>query len=124
ANNNRFRALMDLWQWKVGIALSDWRYVVRIPNIEVAALAAASSSPDLTGLLTEALYRIPEPGMGRMAIYCNRTVITHLDRQRQAKVAQGGGLNYENVDGKMTLTFRGIPIRKCDSILNTETLVA
>ena len=34
SSNNRFRAYMDRWQWKSGIALRDWRQVVRIANID------------------------------------------------------------------------------------------
>ena len=37
----RMRAYRDHWQWKCGIALKDWRYVVRIPNIDISALIAA-----------------------------------------------------------------------------------
>ena len=29
---------MDLYTWDLGIALHDWRYVVRIANIDVTAL--------------------------------------------------------------------------------------
>lgn len=125
ADNNRFRALMDLWSWECGLALVNWQYVVRIANIPMSTLVASdASAPDLTALMTIGLHKIKQPGMGRMAIYANPTVVTYLDLQRQGKVAGGGGLNYENVDGKNVLTFRGIPIRVCDGILNTEELVA
>lgn len=124
ADGNRFRALMDLWTWECGIALRDWRFVVRIPNIEVSALVANTAPADLTLLMTKALHKLPSPAAGRCAFYCNRTVVTYLDIQRQAAVKGGGGLNYENVDGKNTLTFRGIPIRTVDAIVNDEALVS
>ncbi len=58
---------------------------------------------------------------GRPAIYVNRTLGTALDLQ---------ALNKTNVllqmlewDGKPVTAFRGIPIRTCDQILNTEETV-
>jgi hypothetical protein len=34
ANNNRYRAYADHWQWKNGLVVKDWRYVVRICNVD------------------------------------------------------------------------------------------
>lgn len=122
-DSNRYRALMDRWQFKTGLVVRDWRYAVRIPNIEVSALVAGSATPNLTSLMTKAVHRIPALGMGKAAFYANRTVVQYLDIQRQAKIAAGGGLNYENVDGKNVLSFRGIPIRLCDALVEDEALV-
>jgi len=119
----RLRAYQDQWTWKTGIALRDWRYCVRIGSIDVSNLVTESSAADLTKLMIKALHRIPAMGMGRPAFYMNRTVFQMLDIQRLANVSAGGGLTYENVDGKITPTFRGIPIRKCDAILNSEVAV-
>jgi hypothetical protein len=119
----RMRAYQDQWMWKCGLALKDWRYVVRIPNIDISNLVAESSDADLTKLMTKAIHRIPAFGMGRAAFYCNRTISEYLDIQRQERVQVGGGLTYENVDGKRVMAFRGIPIRTCDSLLETEARV-
>ena len=42
----------------------------------------------------------------------------------RADVGSGGGFTYENVDGMIRPTFRGIPIAKVDALLETEALVA
>jgi hypothetical protein len=42
--NNRFRAYIDWFQWKLGIALPDWRNVVRIANIDISNLVAQSGA--------------------------------------------------------------------------------
>ena len=39
---SRMRALQERFQWKCGIALKDWRYVVRLCNIDVSNLVAES----------------------------------------------------------------------------------
>lgn len=117
---SRMRALQDQWTWKCGIALRDWRYVVRIANIDKSTLVANSSPADLTQLMTKAWHRIPTFGMGRPAYYANRTALQYLDIQRQKAVKDGGGITYENIDGKIVPHFRGIPIRVCDALLETE----
>jgi len=121
---NRMRAYQDRWQWKSGVALKDWRYVVRIPNIDISALVAKSSAADLTELMIKAIHRIPALNLGRAAFYVNRTVMQMLDIQRRDDVISGGGLTWETVDGKRTASFRGIPVRVCDALLETEATVA
>jgi hypothetical protein len=123
---DRMRAYQDHWQWKCGIALRDWRFVVRIANLDVSNLVAKTSAADLTELMIKAIHRLPEGGlnMGRPAFYMNRSVFQMLDIQRRDDVIAGGGLSYDNVDGKRTPTFRGIPIRTCDALLESEDLVA
>jgi hypothetical protein len=121
---SRMRAYQDHWQWKCGVALKDWRYVVRIPNIDISSLVAKSSAADLIELMIKALHRIPNMGMGKFCFYMNRSVFQMLDIQRRDDVIQGGGLTYEVVDGKRIPSFRGIPVRICDALLENETLVS
>lgn len=120
----RMRAYQDHWQWKCGLAVKDWRYAVRIPNIDISQLVAKTSAADLIELMIKATHRIPQMKMGRPAWYMNRTVFQMLDIQRRDDVIAGGGLVYSDVDGVSTPTFRGIPIRTCDQLVETETVVA
>lgn len=119
----RLRAYQDHWQWKTGIAVKDWRYAVRIANIDVSNLVAKSSAADLIELMIKATHRIPALGMGKCAFYMNRTVKQMLDIQRRDDVQSGGSLVYNEVDGKLIPSFRGIPIRTCDAILETEAAI-
>jgi len=121
---SRMRAYQDHWQWKCGVALKDWRYVVRIPNIEISALVAKTSAADLTDLMIKATHRVPSLGMGRPVFYMNRSVMQYLDIQRRDDVSTGGGLSWDTVDGKRQASFRGIPIRVCDALLENESLVS
>lgn len=120
----RMRAYQDHFQWKCGIALKDWRYVVRIPNIDISNLVAKSSAADLTELMIKAIHRIPSIAQCRPVFYMNRTCVEFLDIQRRDDVSAGGGLSYDTVDGKRVMSFRGIPIRLCDQLLETESAVS
>lgn len=120
----RMRAYREHWQWKCGIALKDWRYVVRIPNIDISNLISKTSAADLIELMIKAIHRIPNLRMGKPAFYVNRTVFQMLDIQRRDDVIAGGGLTYKDVDGVLTPTFRGIPVRIVDQLLETEGTVS
>lgn len=128
SSNNRFRAYMDRYQWKCGIALKDWRYVVRIPNIDISNLVAKSSAADLIELMIKAIHRLPNgySGLraGKPVFYMNRSCFQMLDIQRRDDVITGGGLRFDNVDGMVQATFRGIPIRIVDQLLETEAVVS
>jgi len=120
---SRMRAYQERWQWKAGIALKDWRYVVRIANIDISNLVAKASAADLTELMIRAIHRIPTMGVGKPVFYMNRTTFEMLDIQRRDDVMAGGGLTYQNVDGTVRPTFRGIPIATSDALLETEATV-
>lgn len=120
----RMRAYQERWVWDNGLVVKDWRFAVRICNIDVSNLVAnAGSQALLLQLMAKAVHRIPALGMGTPVFYCNRTVAEFLDIQAQSAVSAGGGLTYENVDGKPIVMFRKIPVRTVDAILETEATV-
>lgn len=121
---NRMMGYRDRFQWKCGLALKDWRYVVRICNLDISNLTSKTNAADLIELMIKAIHRIPNLRMGKPAFYMNRTVFQMLDIQRRDDVISGGGITYKDVDGVMTPMFRGIPLRICDALLETEAAVS
>jgi hypothetical protein len=119
----RMRAYLDHWQWKCGIALKDWRYVVRAANIDVSNLVSNTTPADLFDKMIKMTHRIPNLGMGKPVFYMNRTVFQELDIQRRNDVVSGGGLTYENAAGDVKFSFRGIPVKIVDALLETESRV-
>jgi hypothetical protein len=110
------------YKWDNGLTLRDWRYVVRIANIDVSDLTKnAATGADLIDLLVQAIELIPNLGMGRPVIYCNRTIKSFLRRQITNK--ENVNLTLDNVAGKKVLAFDSIPVRRVDAILNTEAEV-
>ncbi|MFM7349502.1 MAG: major capsid protein [Erythrobacter sp.] len=127
ASNNFYQALRTLYQWKNGLVVKDWRYVVRICNINTANLVAESSAANLIKLMSRALDRIPNMGAGRAAFYMNRTVYSMLRIQAlntsQNAVTIESGLNQFGNAARWA-SFQGVPLRKCDQLLNTEATVS
>lgn len=117
----RMRAYQDRWQWKCGLALRDWRYVVRIGSIDISDLLTTPAV--LINAMIKAIHRVPNIRLGRPVFYMNRTVFQQMDIARRAEVSSGGGITFENVDGKIQYSFRSIPIRLCDALTQTESLV-
>jgi hypothetical protein len=121
---SRMRAYQDHWQWKCGLALKDWRFVVRIANVDISNLVTNTGAADLVQLMIKATHRIPNLAMGKPVFYLNRSVFQMLDIQRRADTIAGGGLTFQNVDGQPMASFRGIPVRICDALLESEAVVS
>jgi hypothetical protein len=119
----RMRAYQDQWVWKCGIALRDWRYACRIGSIDISALVTQSSAADLIELMIKAIHRIPNIRMGKPVFYMNRSCFQMLDIQRRNDVISGGGLSYQNDAGVAVPTFRGIPVRICDALVENEAVI-
>jgi len=122
AAGNRFRALMDLWQWDCGLVVRDWRYVSRICNIDVPLIRTdVPSMKALLNFLVDAEERIQDMNTGKVAIYCNRTIRAALRKAIIEKLSNN--LTEETVAGKRVTMWNGIPVRIVDKILLTETRV-
>jgi hypothetical protein len=126
---NRMQAYATRYQWKNGLVVKDWRYVVRIANIDASDMSnasgtqASSAATQLIKLMTRALYRIPNMAMGRAAFYMNRTVhgglsIQAMDRA-QAVLAVNQGLSQFGTPYSW-LSFLGVPCRRVDALINAE----
>lgn len=133
SDGTRMQALATRYQWKNGLVVKDWRYVVRICNIDVSDLIAQtgtqapSAATAIIKLMARALYRIPNMQMGRAVFYMNRTVhsglsIAALDKSQYVlKINEGlsqFGMPYS------WLSFLGVPLRRVDALLNTEAVVS
>lgn len=118
------RAYQERFGWQCGIALKDWRYVVRICNIDISNLVAKSSAADIIELMIKAIHRIPNIASVKPVFYMNRTCFQMLDIFRRDDVISGGGLTFETVDGKTQYSFRGIPVRLCDALTEAEETVS
>ena len=144
-NNNRFRAYAELWKWKFGLHVKDWRYAVRIANVDVSDLTGQTGTQAVTAatwlnkLMIKALARIPSMGMGTATFMASRTVkemlsVGALDKSQNAlsftdAVNQYGNVAPGSVAGQGTgiqggvLKFMGVPVLTVDQILATEARV-
>lgn len=112
------------WAWFTkfvawyGLYVHDDRCVQRIANIETSGSTNTLDDNDII----EALNLLPQAGGGgSTAIYVNRTLKTQLEILAKDKT----NVNYtsDNAFGVPVTRFRGIPVRLCESIVNTESAI-
>ncbi len=108
------------YRWDCGLTVRDWRYVVRINFDQENVIAAGTSGPVLSQLMSKALRRIPNLNMGRPVFYASRATLELMDLQAMDK-ANMAFSTIEDAQGKFVTRFRGIPVKQCDAILNTES---
>ena len=137
SGQTQLQVLRTHFRWKAGLTLRDWRYCVRICNIDVTQLGSANA-PNLINALIKAVHKLPTAPAelsnvqktdaptgdafgGRTAIFCNRTVGTYLDIQAVNK--SNVLLEMKEWHGMPITLFRGVPILTCDQLLNTEARV-
>lgn len=120
----RMLALVSNYEWHAGLAVRDWRYFVRICNIDKSALTKdrSGSSADLPDLMFQALRKVPSLSMGRPAFYMSRDMATMLGRQT-VNATSNSTLTAEMVGGKLVERFQGVPVRRCDALSADEALV-
>lgn len=124
-SSNPYRVLKDEYRWFCGLAVMDWRAVVRICNIDKSALISTTANQQaLVNYLVEGLEKIPAQYRSRAKIYMNSTVRTSLRLGIIANVTAGGGLTYENVAGKQVMMFDGHPVRVSNAITTSETTIS
>jgi hypothetical protein len=133
SDGTRLQAFATRYQWKSGLVVKDWRYVVRIANIDVSDLIGQTGTQEITDatniikLMARSVYRIPNLSVGRAAFYMNRTVhsglaINALDKSQNV-LAINQGLSQFGTP-QSYLSFLGVPIRRVDALVNTETQVS
>lgn len=105
------------YKWDMGLVVRDWRYVVRIANIDLASI----TDDKLIKAMIQASERLPDEKLGRPVWYMNRSARTRL---RLTKINKSNvQLTPETVEGKKVLTFDGLPVKRSDGILTAENQV-
>lgn len=125
SSGNAYYVMEELFTWHVGLAVKDWRYVARVANIDVSDMEAGTVK--LYDFMRKAYYKLQNRRVagGKLAIYCNRDVMEALD----ALATNAGStdafirLKPMEIQGEEVLTYRGIPIRETDALINTEARV-
>ena len=122
-SNGRMEAYRTHYRWDLGLTVRDWRYVVRVCNIDRSALTVdAATGANLPELMYNAMRLIPNMGAGRPAFYMARDVLTFLGQQSASGV-NSSTLTMENVGGAFVERFHGIPLRRVDRLAANEAQV-
>lgn len=132
ANGNPYFIEEEVFTAHMGFAQKDWRNTARIANIDVSDMQAGNV--DMYGLLRQAYYKLHrrrqskvygQNNPGRTVIYCNTGVLEVLDALQTNSGSGDNSIRLRpmEIEGKEVMTYRGMPIRETDALLNTEAQV-
>lgn len=117
-SSNDYRAYVDWFTWRMGLAVKNPLSIGRVANIESAG---ASNLFDEDLLIKVIVQMTQGPGT---RIYVNRTVMA----QMWIRLKDKSNVHFTRLDGLdaggAPMAFNGIPIRQVDKILDTESAVA
>jgi hypothetical protein len=116
---NPYRGYAEIFEWDLGLVVRDWRYGVRIANIDWSIITADPTSGALFDALDEALSKIPNLKTANFAFYCNREIDALLRKQARRHIASTLSMR-ELTDHRLVPDYSGVPFKVVDAILNTE----
>jgi len=127
-DGGRMEAYRTHYRWDCGMAVRDWRYIVRMQFATSLLKSDASSGAKILDVLAQSLDLVPNVNAGRAAFYGNRTMRGFLRRQI-ANRTTNSTLTVEQItrpNGMMIHMpmFDGVPFRRCDALTNTETVIS
>ena len=134
AAGNPYYVKEELVSSHMGFGLGDYRMVSRVANIDVSDVAAGTV--DLYGFLRKAYYKLQNRRLSKVrgsddgeqmhtVMYCNSDIMEALDGLQTNSGSSDNftRLSVGEIEGKEVTTYRRLPIREADAILNTEARV-
>lgn len=118
-NGGKMEAYRIYYQIDYGLAVGHKQSVIRICNVDITS--ASLSGEELIKLILKYKSFLPQ-GDGTVSVLCNRDVMSLFDLATVDKA----NVVYTSKDpwGRDLNMIRDMRIRRCDSILNTESVVA
>jgi len=118
----RMEAYRTHFKQDCGMVVRDWRAIVRVQFDLEDIVASGATGPVLRDLLAKALRRVPAQILNttRGAFYMNRDALDAFDLQMNRDPLLQFRTQ-EEAQGKFVTRFRGVPIRRVDQILSTES---
>ena len=123
ANGLPFMGYQDHWVWRCGLFVKDYRYAVRIANIDLDTLNKnpAVAGADLADLMVQALERIESAAGVNLVFYAPREISAFL--RRQMLTQKNAFMSWDDVGGKKVMRFSEAAIKRVDALNVEETQV-
>lgn len=116
-HGGKYEGYRTHYKWDIGLTVRDWRYAVRVANLDVTTIG----DDELIEALVLASDALPDMKMGRPIFYMNKRVRTRL--RNAFRRGPNVNLTLSEAGGKPVMAFDEIPIKRCDALVNTESRV-
>jgi len=125
SNGGRMEAYRTHYRLDAGLTVRDWRFIVRICNIDKSLLLPGhGTGDDLPDSMFQAMRMIPNLAGGRPVFYMSRDVASMVARQVAVDGASSFLTSESNAgDMRWTERFHGIPMRRVDALSANEARV-
>jgi hypothetical protein len=125
SDGSKYQAYISHYRWDAGLTVRDWRYIVRIANVDTSnagvGVGVLANTPNIVNAMIQALEHIPMLAAGRPVFYMNRCVRQQLRLGiAQKTITQ---LTMDEVAGKHVMMFDTVPVRRVDELISTEARV-
>lgn len=122
ASGNQYMGYKDHWEWNCGMCVEDYRYVVRIANIDPAALTVDhAAGAYLQDLMIEALETIQDVEGVKPVFYMPRLIRAWA--RRQLNDTKNAYLSMEESAGRKVLAFDQVEVSRLDAMNVAEARV-
>ena len=117
SSSNKFRAYVDRFVWRAGMVVKNARCIGRYANLEPTGTTTTFDEDELIRLMNR---MVLGPGA---RIYCSINMMTQMEIRLKDK----SNIYFTKDDGLApgpVLRFKGVPVRKVEQILDTETAIS
>jgi len=118
--NRRMVVHRTQYTWKCGLAVKDWRYITRVANINPLDMSDAALKA-IANNLALAYEMIPDFDGGNTVFYCNRSLRKLINIAAMER--KNGFYMVDDIFGRPQPSFWGVPLKRCDQIVNAESIV-
>jgi len=125
-DGKKFRAYVTNWNWQIGVAVKDKRFIAAVRNIDMSSESGGTIAAPVNDLIMAAIdayHLIYSPEDVRLCWYVSRKLAAILHKQAVNSISKST-LSYEMVAGKPVVSLIGVPIRISDAIINTEAAIS
>lgn len=123
-NGKQYQIMRQHWTWEAGICVTDYRYLLRIANIDTTDLAYdEDKAKKLTNLMIDAFSYIPAGGGTNLVAYAPREVWAYISKIGNANVNRNMSTTV-NDSSRLVSNIAGVPFRMVDAMLPTEAKVS
>ena len=128
ASGDPYQGYRTHFKWDIGLCVRDYRYIVRIANIDVTALATAGDTSDTSANLIKFMCQAMDliPTGSKMVFYARQSVASMLRVKFLSK--SNNWITMDTLQGaggimRPGLQFMGIPVRRVDQLSIAETRI-
>jgi len=130
AGGNLMHGYVTNIAWRPGLAVPNYRSVVRVANLDTSANVGgigtfettSDTAPDIDRWMVQAEVRLPENIGGNKIWYVNDTIYAYLaaylNNKKNVYITR-----QELMDKQPQIYINGIPVHRVDALLSTESVV-